>query len=292
MRATLVLASVIGVGLFAGTASAAPRPATVYLERNGHSVETDDETIDIPKFGGGDRAWAGIVACVKQHFAPFQVDITEARPARGPFITAVVGGLASQLGLDDRVTNGVGPYSGDVIANATVFIFSKVGTGERDVANLCAVTAHEIAHSLGLDHNTKCGDIMSYWLDRCGPRQFLDVSAPCGERGERTCGDGNDEQNSYRLLAAKVGLRSSPAGKQPQPDVDQRRPQDPWASPGDDPEADDDADTHGDEHEHDAQPQDPYAEDYYAPVKARRSLQRVTRPAGPGCNNHAWRGRR
>ena len=227
------LAVLIAVATTAGSAraDAAPRPVTVFLDRGGRVVS---EKVRIPRFGGGDRAWAGIVACVKDHYAPFQVDIVDQKPARGQYITAVIGGRASQLGLDDRWTNGVGPHSGRVIANAIVFIFSKVGTGERDVHNLCAVTAHEVAHALGLDHSFKCGDIMSYWLDRCGKRRFMDADAPCGEDEARECANGDEVQNSYRRLGELVGFREEPA---PEPEPDE------WDPP--------------------FQPVDPYEDEYY-----------------------------
>jgi hypothetical protein len=213
---------VVALSLLASVAYAAPRPVTVYLERNGRVVSDD---VRIPRFGGGDRAWNAIVSCVRDHYAPFQVDIVDEKPARGDFITAVLGGRASQLGLDDSWTNGVGPHSGRVIPNALVFIFTKVGTGERDVGNLCAVTAHEVAHAIGLDHSYKCGDIMSYWLDRCGTREFLDADAPCGEDEPRKCAGGARTQNSYRRLGELVGFREEdyeePAPEDPYSDVDE-----------------------------------------------------------------------
>lgn len=194
MRALLVLC------LLATAAHANP---TVFLERSGRD--------DIPRFGGGDRAWAAIVGCVKRQYAPFAVDITDRKPASAPYITAVVGGLASQRGLDDDTTNGVGPYDGGVIRDAVVNVFSQVGTGETDIENLCAVTAHEVGHALGLDHEVLCGDIMSYYLDQCGARTFMDQDAPCGEDEERACGADGETQNSYRRLAALVGLRPAAA---------------------------------------------------------------------------------
>jgi hypothetical protein len=201
-------AVILGIALatLAGSAHAA-RPVTVFLERNGRVVSDD---VRIPRFGGGDRAWNGIVACVREQFAPFQIDIVDQKPARGQFITAVVGGRASQLGLDNRWTNGVGPHTGRVIPNAIVFVFSKVGTGERDVDNLCSVTAHEVAHAIGLDHTYKCGDMMSYFLDRCGKRRFMDTDSPCGEDEPRRCAGGARTQNSYRRLGELVGFRESP----------------------------------------------------------------------------------
>jgi len=210
---------VSGLGLvmaLGAVAEAAPRPVTVFLERGGRVVDHDGEEVEIPKFGGGDAAWNGIVGCVKTQFAPFQITITDSAPRGGDYITALIGGRASLLGLDDRSTNGVGPYIPNrVQPNAMVHIFSKVGTGERDVQNICAVTVHEVAHALGLDHTHKCGDVMSYYLDRCGPRKFLDVDAACGEFSARACGDGSRSQNSFRMVANLVGLKQD---NQPQPE--------------------------------------------------------------------------
>ncbi len=213
--------SLVGSGLLlalvgAAAADPAPHPVTVFLERGGRLVDHDGDEVAIPKFGGGDRVWSSVVTCVQQQFSPFAMDIVDTEPT-GDHIVAVIGGRASLVGLDDRSTNGVGPYiPGRVQRNATVHIFSQVGTGERDIQNLCAVTVHEVSHALGLDHTFKCGDVMSYFLDRCGARKFLDVDAPCGETSARLCGDGSRSQNSYRAVAAAVGLRN-PDPKQPMP---------------------------------------------------------------------------
>lgn len=227
-------------------AEAAPRPVTVFLERQGRIVDHEGEEVTIPRFGGGDAAWTKIVTCVKTEFAPFAIDIVDREPT-GDHITAIVGGLASQLGLDDRSTNGVGPYiPGRVQRNATVHIFSRVGTGERDTQNLCAVTVHEVSHALGLDHTFKCGDVMSYFLDRCGPRKFLDVDAPCGEFSARACGNGEKTQNSYRMLAALVGLKGGTLPPEPPAE-------DPWTDEPDDeteqPAQDDDQESDDEEEE-------------------------------------------
>lgn len=217
MRVTLVVLASVAAAAPAA-AFAAPTPVTVYLERNGQTVTArSGDEVAIPRFGGGDRAWTQLVACVKDRFSPFQVTITDRAPGRGDHITALVGGKASMLGLSDRTTNGIGPYSGEVIPNATVHIFSQVGTGERDIDNLCAVTSHEIGHSLGLDHSHLCGDVMSYYNDECGTQQFLDADAPCGETADRDCSNGDATQNSYRRLVSLVGLRPGAPRTGPRP---------------------------------------------------------------------------
>jgi hypothetical protein len=174
-----------------------------------------------------------VVGCVQRQYAPFDVDIVDVQPRGGHYITAVIGGRASQLGLDDRVVNGVGPFNGEIERDAVVHVFSKVGTGEHDVENLCAVTAHEVGHALGLEHERYCGDIMSYYLDRCGARRFVDADAPCGEDRVRACQSGARGQNSYRRLGELVGYRDTPA-RDPEPSDDpgtEATPQDPYADP-------------------------------------------------------------
>lgn len=212
MRGLAVLVLVVVLSA-AGEAGAA-RPVTVFLERHGKVVS---DRVTIPAYGGGEQRWRQLVRCVADHFAPFQVEVTDRRP-RGEAITAVIGGWASQLGLSNATTNGVGPYRGSVIRNATVFVFAKVGTGERDVENLCAVTAHEVAHAMGLDHTYRCGDLMSYFGDRCGRRRFLDVESYCGEDEARMCGDGEPTQSSYRKLGELVGFRAVEDEEEPEDD--------------------------------------------------------------------------
>lgn len=215
--------AVAALSVFASARVAAADP-TIYMERHGARVERTA----MPAFGGSDATWRRSVACVRDKFAPFRVDITDVRPASGEFITVVVGGKASMRGLDDSSTTGVGPYTGDVIPDAVVNVFSQ-NIGEDNADELCATAAHEIGHALGLDHVHLCGDLMSYYGDACGAERFLDRAAPCGEDEDRDC-EGDDKgatQNSYRWLAAKVGLRANAAP----PPAPAPTTQDPWDPP-------------------------------------------------------------
>jgi hypothetical protein len=206
--APLVMCSLVALS---GSALAAPRPVTVFLDRQGGPAENDDGAqVRVPRFGGADASWRGVVGCVRQRFGAFRVDVVDQRPRGGDFITVMIGGKASQFGLDDESVAGVGPYNGEVQRDAVVHVFSQV-TGEDDVGELCGAAVHEVGHALGLEHEYKCGDAMSYFLDQCGPRQFLDVDAPCGEDSAQACDSGKRSQNSYRYLAQAVGLRDTGA---------------------------------------------------------------------------------
>ena len=215
----LVRASVVLLLLVAHLAPA-HAAVTVYLDRHGEAAHR------IPAFGGGDRAWHQVVACVRDRYEPFAVDIVDERPRSGHFITAVIGGRASQLGLDDRKINGVSPFTGHIERDAVVHIFSQVGTGEHDIENLCAVTAHEVGHALGLEHEIYCGDVMSYYDAQCGARTFVDASAPCGEGRARRCQSGARTQDSFRRLGQLVGFRQGAPERE-------REPEDPYVASND-----------------------------------------------------------
>jgi hypothetical protein len=191
MRAVLLVLVLLTGSLAAAT------PVTVVLERGGHREQTDDGVVQIPRFGGPDRVWTAVLACVRDKFGPFAVEVVDRRPPSGDVITAVIGGSADQLGFDPEY-------------DAVVHVFSRT-IGERDTQQLCETTAHEIGHALGLDHSMQCGDLMSYPRDECGERPvlaFTNVDAACGEYRERDCAWGAT-QNSYQRLAALVGLRET-----------------------------------------------------------------------------------
>ncbi|HEU0031464.1 MAG TPA: matrixin family metalloprotease [Kofleriaceae bacterium] len=211
--AAVVLALAIGVGPPAhGDPELDEGPVTVFLDRNGEVAEDGVRAI-LPRFGGGDVVWSSITSCVRRQFAPFRVRVVEWKPMRRPYIHVHVGGLASMKGLDDLTTNGISPHDGTVIRDADVYVFSQVGSGERDSANLCRVATHEIGHALGLDHELQAGDVMSY-LGRSAtlaPFALLDVEVPCGESTPRPCFDGSATQSSYRKLVRLVGLEHEPA---------------------------------------------------------------------------------
>lgn len=200
---------------------------TIYLNREGamlvggeddsaHNVSsivrnTAKGTAHLPAFQGTPQAWAAIAACIRQKFAPFDVSIVEERPVTGRYIMAVLGGTPDDLGpiADGHDAThhqhdvlGLAPFSGQLVADAVVLIFSR--RMREGVGATCETAGMEIAHAYGLDHERNCRDLMSY-LPPCGSRTFVNTAARCGELADRACEGGTDTQNSYAKLLAALG---------------------------------------------------------------------------------------
>ncbi len=197
---------------------APPRAAhTIYLERHGATLTPGDDdsvaarssiiraskqpTVTFPAFRGGDRAWKAFVACMKAEYARFDVTVTDTKPDRRSYVLVVVGGSPALIGFP-KTTGGLAPYSGDVVEDPVVLVFSE--TLQNRVNEMCETGAMEVAHAYGLDHEYLCKDPMSY-LSGCGHKTFQDATVPCGEKKRRDCGDGAPLQNSVQRLLAVLG---------------------------------------------------------------------------------------
>lgn len=164
----------------------------------------DERPVKLPGWKGSDKSWKQVVACVRDLFAPFDVEVTDRRPSGDDFVLVAVGGRPTDLGVKDRKVGGLAPFSGDVIPRPVVFAFSaQLG---HHVRKVCDTIGMEVAHAYGLDHGYHCGDVMTY-LEACGKRAFLDKDIRCGESKPRACEGGAPTQNSYRRLLELLGPR-------------------------------------------------------------------------------------
>ncbi len=159
---------------------------------------------EVPAFAGTTAEWRALTACIRGHFAAYDVQITDRRPLpTHSYLMAVFGGDARALGRPSpQEVGGLAPFNGEPIPRSVVYVFTEAL--RRDPAAMCETAAMELAHAYGLDHAYDCAEIMSY-LPRCGPRRFLDQETPCGEHSTRLCSRGAVTQNSHLYLLKLLG---------------------------------------------------------------------------------------
>lgn len=197
------------------------RSRVLYLNRNGAILRPGDNDSSrdrssiaaLPVLIGGwdvdDETWSETVDCIAELYARFDVAVTDEDPGDAPHIEAVIGGHPADVGLPEDVA-GVSPFMSDcsIVEGSVVFTFTDVLPD--DPRTVCEVTAQEIAHSFGLDHERLPADPMTY-LDYFGDRAFQDEMASCGEFEDRACGINGttcrQRQNSVALLEQRLGTR-------------------------------------------------------------------------------------
>ena len=169
-------------------------------------------TAYLTEFAYSDQVWNDLVECVKETYAPFNIVITDERPASGTYWMNVVAGVSTQVGYPEEYgILGVSPSDGACPAgflnNTITFSFVNDSYFSNDVNAMCWVVAQETAHSFGLDHEALAGDAMTYiglGIHPASRHEFLDQAGQCGATQPFDdgcyCGQTNPTQNSYQMI--------------------------------------------------------------------------------------------
>lgn len=236
----------------AAVSFAATPTKVVYLNKNGGTYNivngaTDSATNSADTIAAGDGRthtgavippidasfdWPYIAQCVRNHYKPYAVTITETEPTSGNYIEAVVGGTGSSTGWS--ASSGIlGVASADNFCGVTergiAFSFSTNHVGiQKANDELCATIAHEVGHLLALEHEATATDTMSYVpFASSGSKLFTTANGKCGttpsQTGQCSCGSvaAGNFTNSAMRLGQFVGLR--PTEKEP-PKLDLKSP--------------------------------------------------------------------
>src|SRR5689334_17305538 len=180
------------------------------VTRGGNSARFDSSSIPprtsmLSEFQFTDEIWNAVVACVRDTYAPYDVQVVTDDPGDVDYVEVMVAGSPSEFDLDDTVL-GIAPLASDCSAQTDVisFAFANVHNPSNPVLELCATVAHEAGHAYGLDHEFDCRDPMTY-LTGCGQKLFLNLPTTCGEfDGPRNCKCGM-VQNSHAKLTTVLG---------------------------------------------------------------------------------------
>lgn len=154
-------------------------------------------------FAHGDESWNAVMACVRDTFAPFDVDVTDVDPGTAPHFEIAIAGLPAQVGLPNGVTN-VAPVTcaGDrIVYDGIGFAFANL-LGDAPL-EICWNASQAAGSLLGLDIELLASDVMTY-LNGPLPKVFEDQVASCGESQARPCRCGGTTQNSYQWLLATL----------------------------------------------------------------------------------------
>lgn len=183
---------------------------------NASSIISGARTIPALSAGFSDSVWNEIVQCVRNMYAPFDIDIVDDDPCAGsttcgvPHWESIVAGRPQDAGMGPN-TGGVSPWtnqcSSNIINNSITFTFAELYG--PNVAEICWTVAQETAHSFGLDHEVLANDPMTYLGASCPggspTHAFQNVAAPCGECSNRACTCDGNTQNSYQKILGIFG---------------------------------------------------------------------------------------
>ena len=165
-------------------------------------------TSSITEFRHDDETWNAVVQCVKEVYAPYDVQVTDVDPGDSTFHhESIVAGVYTEIGYE-QPAGGVAPFACEPVNNVISFAFAN--GYPADPFQICMVIAQESAHSYGLDHAFDCSDPMTY-LPACGRQFFRDRNTPCGELEQfDQCRCGGSAQNSHRWLQMVLGNNPVP----------------------------------------------------------------------------------
>ncbi len=172
---------------------------------NRSSIPNQPSTVQA--FAYSDAVWDQVVQCVRETYAPFNVQIVTERPTTAGYHMAIAAGRPQDVQMQSGV-GGVSPFTCGFINGGISFSFANIYG--PDVDEICWTIAQETAHSWGLDHKFDNKDPMTYLQSGPSRKQFQNMAGPCGEFQARGCSCGGSQMNSYQAILSTFGPSGPP----------------------------------------------------------------------------------
>lgn len=188
--------------IFLNSAGGTYTPGSDDSRENVSSIITEEYTV--PADSGDDATRAGVLDCVAEKFASFNVTVVDEDPGDADHVEIVMTTVPEVIGID-FMTASLAPFGCDPPLRehgiAFVFVDSTPGVPDR-----CWTAAAAAGSMFGLDWVLDCGEVQTQ-LTACSARKFRDEENECGEVEARDCMcGGGATQNTYQLLVERVGL--------------------------------------------------------------------------------------
>lgn len=169
-----------------------------------------DDPVTLSEFAHGDEVWDAMVECVREVMLPYDVTVTEEDPGEDAlYLEAMIAGTSEEAGLGAQVV-GISPIACTPLSHTISFTFAN--SHNADARMICETVAHEAGHTLSLDHEVACDDLM-WWTTEgfCGPKYFRNSFEFCGDEQPAECHCGGVFQNAHEKLLDAFGPGSGAA---------------------------------------------------------------------------------
>jgi hypothetical protein len=162
--------------------------------------------VHLPAFSRSAEDKQRVIDLVRAYYEPFNIQVVTQRPTGGEYAMVMVGGVATDVGLDDNRIGGIAPLDcGNMNANDITFAFSAASFYNNDMVALAATLAQESAHAYGLGHTNDTADIMYPYVND-DTEGFVNRTMRIYDAtgGNSDC-SGTGLQNSYQMMIQNVG---------------------------------------------------------------------------------------
>jgi len=168
------------------------------------TISTQGTTVTMQPYMHGQDHWDKVIACVRETFAPFDIQVVTDDPGSISHFEVMAAGTSAQLNPNIMGAGGIAPF---ISCNAQrnnllAFVFANQTQG---IEYLCGAIAHEAGHVWGLSHSMDPLDPMTY-MDLGSLKVWQNSEQTCGTDAPQNCRCFPDTQNSFRYLRDTFGF--------------------------------------------------------------------------------------